>query len=106
MDKDLHAFLDRLEAAGELVRVSDAVSRDLEITEIIDRVCKGPAQSNRALLFDPAAGFGRPGPGAPRAGARDHPEGHGVAGVASDPDLLARGRRAIHHAAPGDHARP
>jgi 4-hydroxy-3-polyprenylbenzoate decarboxylase len=60
MDKDLHAFLDRLEAAGELVRVSTAVSRDLEITEVIDRVCKGPAQSNRALLFDHVAGFEMP----------------------------------------------
>ena len=60
MDKDLHAFLDRLEAAGELARVSTAVSRDLEITEIIDRVCKGPAPSNRALLFDHVTGFEMP----------------------------------------------
>jgi 4-hydroxy-3-polyprenylbenzoate decarboxylase len=57
MDKDLHAFLDGLEAAGDLARVSAPVSRDLEITEIIDRVSKGPAQSNRALLFDHVAGF-------------------------------------------------
>ncbi len=60
MDRDLHAFLDRLEAAGELARVSTTVSRDLEITEITDRTCKGPAQSNRALLFEHVAGFEMP----------------------------------------------
>lgn len=45
----LRAFVERLEAAGELVRIKDPVSPILEITEIADRVVKagGPA-----LLFD------------------------------------------------------
>ena len=57
MDKDLHAFVDRLQAAGQLVRITTPVSRDLEITEIADRVSKGPAASNRALLFEHVTGF-------------------------------------------------
>jgi 4-hydroxy-3-polyprenylbenzoate decarboxylase len=57
MDKDLHAFLDRLDAAGQLKRITAPVSRDLEITEINDRVCKGPASANRALLFENVSGF-------------------------------------------------
>ena len=45
----LRAFVERLEAAGELVRIKHPVSPILEITEIADRVVKagGPA-----LLFD------------------------------------------------------
>ncbi len=60
MDKDLHAFLDRLQAAGQLARIPAPVSRDLEITEIADRVSKGPAESNRALLFEHVTGFDMP----------------------------------------------
>ena len=60
MDRDLHAFLDRLDAAGQLARISAQASRDLEITEITDRVCKGPAEANRALLFEHVAGFEMP----------------------------------------------
>jgi 4-hydroxy-3-polyprenylbenzoate decarboxylase len=52
MDKDLHAFLDHLEAAGQLKRISIPVSRDLEITEINDRVSKGQPEANLALLFE------------------------------------------------------
>jgi 4-hydroxy-3-polyprenylbenzoate decarboxylase len=50
--RDLSEFLGRLESEGELVRIEPPVSRDLEITEIVDRVSKGPARSNRALLFE------------------------------------------------------
>jgi 4-hydroxy-3-polyprenylbenzoate decarboxylase len=60
MDKDLHAFLQRLEGAGQLSRIATPVSRDLEITEINDRICKGPAPANRALLFENVTGFQLP----------------------------------------------
>ncbi|MCS7082022.1 MAG: menaquinone biosynthesis decarboxylase [Bacteroidota bacterium] len=45
----LRAFLERLEAEGELVRIRERISPHLEITEIVDRVVKsgGPA-----LLFE------------------------------------------------------
>jgi 4-hydroxy-3-polyprenylbenzoate decarboxylase len=58
--KDLREFVERLEAAGELVRVSAPVSRNLEITEITDRVSKGPAERNKALLFENVEGFEMP----------------------------------------------
>ena len=46
--KDLHEFIERLEATGELKRIKTEVDWELEITEITDRVSKadGPA-----LLF-------------------------------------------------------
>ena len=47
----LRAFLDALDAAGELVRVSHPVSVDRELCEIADRVMKQPG-GGRALLFD------------------------------------------------------
>ncbi|MDR2832290.1 MAG: menaquinone biosynthesis decarboxylase [Streptococcaceae bacterium] len=51
--KDLQAFIDVLEQAGELVRISTSVDSELEITEITDRVSKkyGPA-----LLFENVKG--------------------------------------------------
>ena len=45
---------------GELVRITAPVSRDLEITEIADRVMKGPADKNKALLFENVPGFDMP----------------------------------------------
>lgn len=48
----LREFVARLDKAGQLVRIAAPVSADLEITEIVDRVCKGPASQNRALLFE------------------------------------------------------
>ena len=33
---------------------------DLEISEFVDRVSKGPAQLNRALLFENVKGYGMP----------------------------------------------
>ncbi|ROR30484.1 4-hydroxy-3-polyprenylbenzoate decarboxylase [Mobilisporobacter senegalensis] len=46
--KDLHTFIDEIDLKGELKVINSKVSRDLEITEITDRVSKshGPA-----LLF-------------------------------------------------------
>jgi 4-hydroxy-3-polyprenylbenzoate decarboxylase len=58
--RDLSEFVDRLEKAGELKRIKTPVSRDLEITEITDRVSKGPAADNKALLFENVAGFTMP----------------------------------------------
>ncbi|MCL4732161.1 MAG: UbiD family decarboxylase, partial [Planctomycetes bacterium] len=57
---DLHAFVARLEAAGELVRITTPVSAHLEITEIADRVSKGPAGRNKALLFENVEGSAMP----------------------------------------------
>ena len=54
---DLREFISRLEREGELVRVRERVSRDLEITEVADRTVKsgGPA-----LLFENVDGFDIP----------------------------------------------
>ena len=52
MFKDLREYLKELERRGWLARIKTPVSRDLEITEITDRVSKGPAEHNRALLFE------------------------------------------------------
>ncbi|MGH2393769.1 MAG: UbiD family decarboxylase, partial [Candidatus Limnocylindria bacterium] len=58
--RDLKAFIDHLEGRGRLRRVSVPVSRDLEITEITDRVSKGPPADNVALLFERVEGFDTP----------------------------------------------
>lgn len=52
--RDFHALL---EQRGQLVRIGEEVSRDLEITEIVDRTVKagGPA-----LLFENVAGYQTP----------------------------------------------
>ncbi|HEX6536922.1 MAG TPA: menaquinone biosynthesis decarboxylase [Gemmatimonadaceae bacterium] len=47
----LDEFLDRLDAAGELVRITHPVSVDLELCEIADRVMKSPG-GGAALLFE------------------------------------------------------
>lgn len=55
--RDLRAFISRLEEAGELVRVTAPVSAQLEITEIVDRISKGPTRTNKALLFENVKGY-------------------------------------------------
>src|SRR5262245_1921016 len=57
---DLREFAAHLEKIGRLRRVSVPVSRDLEITEITDRVSKGPLAQNVALLFEHIEGFEMP----------------------------------------------
>ena len=57
---DLREFVDHLEKHGRLKRVTVPVSRDLEISEIIDRVSKSPAERNVALLFERVDGFDMP----------------------------------------------
>jgi len=51
--RNLREFLERLESAGELRRISAPVDPELEITEIADRVSK---QGGPALLFERVSG--------------------------------------------------
>jgi len=57
---DLREFVAHLEQRGQLQRVTTPVSRDLEISEVTDRVSKAPAAQNRALLFERVEGFDMP----------------------------------------------
>jgi 4-hydroxy-3-polyprenylbenzoate decarboxylase len=58
--RDLREFVDHLDKHGRLRRVAVPVSRDLEITEITDRISKGPAGENVALLFERVEGADAP----------------------------------------------
>lgn len=57
---DLRDFIARLEAEGELIRITTPVSAHLEITAITDRVSKGPDAQNKALLFENVEGHTMP----------------------------------------------
>ena len=57
---DLREFVAHLERRGRLRRVTAPVSRDLEITEIVDRVSKSGGEANVALLFERVEGFDVP----------------------------------------------
>ena len=57
---DLRELVAHLERRGRLRRVSAPVSRDLEITEIVDRVSKRNGDANIALLFERVEGFDVP----------------------------------------------
>ncbi len=57
---DLRDFVRRLEEEGELIRITTPVNPRLEITEITDRVSKGPAIHNKALLFENVEGSAFP----------------------------------------------
>jgi 4-hydroxy-3-polyprenylbenzoate decarboxylase len=56
----LTQFVRFLEARDQLVRITMPVSPALEITEIVDRVSKGPAAQNKALLFEQVKGSTMP----------------------------------------------
>ncbi len=56
----LRDFVELLDARNQLVRITTPVSPHLEITEIADRVSKGPAAHNKALLFDNVEGHTLP----------------------------------------------
>lgn len=56
----LSEFVSFLEKRGQLKRVKTPVSNILEITEITDRVSKGPAAQNVALLFEKVQGYDIP----------------------------------------------
>ena len=58
--QDLRDFLDLLDKRGQLRRIRVPVTRELEIAEIADRVAKGPADRNHALLFERVEGFAMP----------------------------------------------
>jgi len=58
--QDLREFVAHLEARGQLRRITASVSRDLEIAEVADRVVKGPAAQNHALLFERVEGSSMP----------------------------------------------
>ncbi len=49
--KNLPEFILALDSAGELIRVAEYVNPILEMTEIVDRLSKTPAQ-NKAVLFE------------------------------------------------------
>ncbi len=55
--KNLQEFIQKLEQAGELVRISTEVDPELEITEITDRISK---QHGPALLFEKVKGSTMP----------------------------------------------
>jgi 4-hydroxy-3-polyprenylbenzoate decarboxylase len=57
---DLREFVAHLEKTGQLRRVSTPVSRDLEISEITDRISKRAGEDNVALLFENVQGFSMP----------------------------------------------
>jgi 4-hydroxy-3-polyprenylbenzoate decarboxylase len=54
--RDLREFVELLDKRGRLRRIRVPVSRDLEITEITDRVSKSSADENVALLFERVEG--------------------------------------------------
>ena len=58
--RDLSEFVALLEKRDRLRRIAAPVSRDLEITEIVDRVSKSPADRNLALLFERVEGHDMP----------------------------------------------
>src|SRR5512143_237797 len=58
--RDLREFIQLLEQRGELVRITAQVDPELEITEITDRISKGPAANNKALLFESVKGSAMP----------------------------------------------
>ncbi len=58
--RDLREFIKALEQRGELIRIKTLVDPELEITEITDRISKGPAAQNKALLFENVTGSSMP----------------------------------------------
>ena len=58
--KNLREFVKRLEKTDELHRISVPVDPHLEITEITDRVSKGPQAQNTALFFEDVKGSDMP----------------------------------------------
>lgn len=58
--RDLREFIALLESRDNLRRIQTPLSPRLEITEITDRVSKGPAEKNAALLFENLPGYDVP----------------------------------------------
>lgn len=57
---DLSKFIDILQRYGELKRIKIPVSKDLEITEITNRVCKSGEAFNKALYFENVENYNIP----------------------------------------------
>ncbi len=57
---NLRAFVDAIDAAGELARVDRAVSVDKEITEVADRCMKSPAADRRCCSATRRCGTAAP----------------------------------------------
>ena len=60
MLQDLRQFIDLLQKNKAIYRIGLPVSVELEITEIADRVSKGPQEENKALLFEHLSGYDIP----------------------------------------------
>lgn len=59
--KDLREFIKELEKRDELIRITEEVSCELEITEITDRISKSKdLKENKALLFENVKGYEMP----------------------------------------------
>jgi 4-hydroxy-3-polyprenylbenzoate decarboxylase len=58
--RDLSEFVALLAKRDRLRRITASVSRDLEITEIVDRVSKSAPDRNVALLFERVEGYDMP----------------------------------------------
>lgn len=58
--KDLQEFIEVLDRSGELIRIKEPVSCELEITEITDRISKRSDTQNKALLFENVKGYDMP----------------------------------------------
>jgi len=58
--EDLREFIELLEDRGQLVRITHPISPALEMTEIVDRLSKGPAEQNKAVLFENPQGYDVP----------------------------------------------
>ncbi len=54
--KDLRQFIDLLERQGQLLRISAPLSPELEITDLVDRLSKGPLEHNKALMVENPVG--------------------------------------------------
>lgn len=55
--EELHSYLTLLESRDQLLRIQHPVSPELEMTEIVDRISKGPAEQNKAVLFENPQGY-------------------------------------------------
>ena len=59
MFPDITSFIDELDRRGELARVAEPVNPHLEISAVVDRVCKSPG-GGPALLFEQPSGASMP----------------------------------------------
>jgi 4-hydroxy-3-polyprenylbenzoate decarboxylase len=58
--ENLRDFIIKLEENQEIIHLDAPISVHLEVTEITDRVCKGPHENNKALYFKQITGHNIP----------------------------------------------